>query len=432
MTSKGFAQKIRGNIDVTRNVGWLAGEKIARLLLGLFVTALVARYLGPSNFGLLSYSLAFVALFASIMSVGTDGIIIRDLVSKPNLRAETITSGLVLRTIGAISSIACIFLIIFTISTADESRIYVAIISIGLAVQAFDIGDLWFQSQTRSKYAVIARLSSFIVFSIVKLLLIADEYPLVYFVYATLGETILGSIILLALFLKDVRIKGFRFNLKHTLGMAREGVPYMFSSIAIMLYMRIDQIMLKEIGGSYEAGIYSAALRFSEIWYLIPSVLVSSLTPKLARLHGYSKIEYFETLQSLTTGLVRLSIIISIVVTILAGRMVTAFFGPDFSDATYTLIIHIWSSIFVFAGIAVSPWVVHERISYIAIWPPLFGAVANIILNIALIPRYGATGCAVATLIAYAASSWIANSFFQISYPVFRIQTKAILGLQLK
>jgi PST family polysaccharide transporter len=156
------------------------------------------------------------------------------------------------------------------------------------------------------------------------------------------------------------------------------------------------------------------------------------MSPKLAKLFLESKDAYFKTLGTMTNLLTRLAIIISIIVTISSNSIIGVFFGANYLAAADALVIHIWSSVFVFCGTAVSPWIIHERVSFMAIWPPVIGAIVNIILNYILIPQYGAIGCSLATLIAYAISSWIANSLFSITRPIFILQTKAITGINLK
>lgn len=413
------------------NSAWLFTDRLTRLFFGLFITALMARYLGPDGFGVFSYAIAFVSLFGALITFGADGIIIRDLVSKPEKTNEIISSGLALRIAGLLLSLTCIC-ISLAFTEPSESNLYILIISISLIFQSLDIGDLWFQSETKSKYSVIARFLSFLAFSLIKITLIYLGYPLIYFVYATAAETATGSLFLLAIFIVKSRIRKLNFNFGYAWLLAKESIPYIISSVAIMLYMRIDQVMLNKMSGDYETGLYSAALKFSEIWYLIPTIIVSTMSPKLTKLFLNSRKSYFETLQSMTTVLTRIAIAISITITIFSEYIIQAFFGERYIAAADILVIHIWSSIFVFCGTAVSPWVFHERVSFMAIWPPILGATVNIILNYMLIPQYGAKGCAIATLIAYAISSWIANSFFAVSRPIFILQVKAIIGINLK
>jgi O-antigen/teichoic acid export membrane protein len=72
------------------NTSWLFGEKILRMIVGLFVGIWVARYLGPEQFGLLSYAQSFVGLFTAIATLGLDGIVVRELVKDPSRRDELI------------------------------------------------------------------------------------------------------------------------------------------------------------------------------------------------------------------------------------------------------------------------------------------------------------------------------------------------------
>ena len=81
-------QNHQGFMKYFKNTSWLFGEKILRMVVGLFVGIWVARYLGPEQFGLFSYSQSFVGLFIAIATLGLDGIVVRELVKDENRRDD--------------------------------------------------------------------------------------------------------------------------------------------------------------------------------------------------------------------------------------------------------------------------------------------------------------------------------------------------------
>ena len=70
----------QGFMKYFKNTSWLFGEKILRMIVGLFVGIWVARYLGPEQFGLFSYAQGFVGLFTAISTLELDGIVVRELI----------------------------------------------------------------------------------------------------------------------------------------------------------------------------------------------------------------------------------------------------------------------------------------------------------------------------------------------------------------
>ncbi len=186
---------------IIANSAWLLADKILRLGSALFVGVWVARYLGPEQFGLFNYAVAFVSLFGTLATLGLDSIIVRDIVREPSCKDEILGTAFVLK---LISGIATLLLTIGTISLLrpndNLTRWLVAIMAAGLILQSFDIIDFWFQSQVQSKYTVYARNTAFVSISIVKVALIQMRAPLIAFAWAGLAETALSAVGLVILY----------------------------------------------------------------------------------------------------------------------------------------------------------------------------------------------------------------------------------------
>ena len=79
-----------GNNKEAKNASWLIGGRIAQMVLSFFVSILTARYLGPSNYGIISYVNAYVAFFTSLCTLGINSVIIKDFVEKPQEQGEAV------------------------------------------------------------------------------------------------------------------------------------------------------------------------------------------------------------------------------------------------------------------------------------------------------------------------------------------------------
>ncbi len=415
-------QKILGN------TGWLFFDKILRMGVGLFVGVWVARYLGPEQFGAFNFAIAFVALFGAFASLGLDGIVVRDIVREPERKFEILSSAFILKLCGGSVAFLISLGAIFIMRPAEsQTHWLVGIIAAGMIFQSFDAIDLWFQSQVKSKYTVIAKNAAFVVFALVRIILILNKAPLTAFAWAAFAEIILGAVGLVIFYVRQKTVPVWCPKIKIARWLVNESWPLMLSGLAIMIYMRIDQIMLGQMMGNKEVGLYSAALRFSEIWYFIPIAIVSSVMPTLTQARLESKEKYFLRLQQLFNNLVRIAYVIAIPMTFISTFLVTSLYGPEYSRSGVILAIHIWSAVFVFIGVGMSPWTINEGMMRYSLIQTIGGAIVNICLNVFLIPRYGAAGAAIATLISQMMASFLLNITAPKLRIIFKMQLKALL-----
>ena len=413
------------SIRILKNAAWLFTDKILRLGLNFLLTAYIARYLGVQLFGVWNFALAFVVLFSFFSTLGIYNQLLRDFVRFPEKRNELLGSAFIIKFFGGCITLGLSYATI-VIAKPEENLLHqiVALIAMGYIIQSFDVIDFFFQSQLKAKWITISRLISFIIFGILKLLLVYLKVPLLYFMWAQLGELALSSLLLILFFQQN--FGGiFRWKIRWTSfkAMLIESMPIFFAEIAILMYMRIDQVMIGEMIGTETLGVFSAAVRLSELWYLIPGVICSTAFPSIILAHGLDPIDYKKKLQNLYDLLVWLAIFIALLVSLTAPLIVNLIFGSDFSSASEILVIHIWTSVFVFIGFASNQQLVLENLARISFYRTVFGVAVNIIFNLLFIPIWGGKGAAIATLIAQAFSSLLSNLFFP--------QTRAIFWMNL-
>jgi len=421
---------VRGGIAA--NAGWLFFDKLLRMLVGLTVGIWLARYLGVAQFGKLSYAIAFTALFSAFASLGLDKIVVRDLVRDKDHRDIILGSAFVMKLAGGCLAAFLALTIIRQLHPGDTTTQWlVAIIAAGMIFQSVDIFDFWFQAQVQSRYAVYAKSTAFLAMSAVKIGLILNGAELVAFAWTALAEIVIGSIgLVMAYSATGNSFAGLKASRGVIIRFLSEGWPLLFSGLAITLYMRIDQVMLGKMAGEHEVGLYSAALTLSTAWYIIPTVIMSSLMPAITKSRSNSTTDYYQLLQKSSTLLARTAYIIAIPMTILSVPLITALYGTAYQNAGSILAIHIWAALFVFMGVAHGPWMINEGLAKISLFNTASGAALNIVLNYLLIPSYGAIGCAIATTASYGFSGWLANILFSRTRKIFYVQSRAIfLGI---
>jgi PST family polysaccharide transporter len=210
----------------------------------------------------------------------------------------------------------------------------------------------------------------------------------------------------------------------------KDSWPMIISGVSIAVYMKIDQVMLAQILDTTAVGVYSAAVGISEIWYFIPMAIVSSVFPSFIQARIGDESLYYQRIQKLFSLMTVLSLSIALPMTFLSSSLIKIFFGDSYSAAGPVLAIHIWTSLFVFLGVAQSPWDLTENLTRLALFRMASGAILNIILNIFMIPAYGVVGAALATVISQAFASVILNAVHEKTKRIFNLQIKAMFFLQ--
>lgn len=405
----------KGVIKYFNNTSWLFAEKILRLITGLLIGAWVAKYLGPNQFGVLSYSISYVALFSVFASLGLNEIVVKNILEYPLRISEILSTTFWLKIFGAFVSILLILLTIKLGSNDNSTNKIIFILATSTIFQSFNVFDLYFQSKVLSKYVVYANFGSQFLSSIFKILLITYKAPLIFFAYVALFDVIILAIGLTLFFVKktDFNLKLFVFNKKIAQQLFNSSWPLIMSGFIISVYMKIDQIMIKEMLDLHSVGLYSAAVRISEAWYFIPMVLTGSLFPAIINSKKISSKLYYLRLQSLFNLLFWFSTILSIIVTFFGDIFISFLYGDEYSQSSLVLTVHIWAGIAVSFGAVWSKWIIAENKQKYIIVFHLSSMLMNILMNLILIPIYGILGSAIATAFSCISAQLIALFFYK-------------------
>ena len=415
--------------QIVGNSGWLLLDRLVRSGLTFVIIIWLARYLGPQQFGIYSYVVAFVLIFNAIATVGLDSIVIRELVRTPDERNEILGTAFVLKLLGGGVSFTAAVVAIYFLRPGDELMLMLVTISAaGSFFLAFDVVDFWFQSRVEAKYTVIARNVPAILVVSVKAGLIILEAPLIAFFIAGLIEIVLAGIALAIIYtLRGGKISVWRITTARTASLLKDSWPLLFSAMVIVIYMKVDQIMIGELLGEREVGIYSAAVRLVEMWYVVPMSIASSIFPTLYKLRSSQPELYLQRLQQFFDIMVIIPVVVGVFMWIAAEPIIVLLFGEEYRGAAGVFRIYIWSSVFVFLIIAISQYLIAENKTIFALVRNSIAMVINVALNWVLIPIYGIEGAAVATLIAYLFSAYFANWLYKDMRPIFKMETNALL-----
>ena len=410
-----------------RNTVWLLGGRIFSLALSFWVGVLLARYLGPASFGRLSFILATVAFMSPLVVLGLNAIVTKAIVVSRDSVDVTLSTAVFLRLLGGI----CALGLLWSASLVgewfpDSDGVWLIALAAAEVTFALAVVDSWFQANVCSRYAVLSRsaVAGFGALAKVGLILATAKFGAFIVVYSL--ERVFTSLSLVAVFVKcsgkNIR---WRFDRGVARKLLRESWWLIPSGLSAVIYLKLDQVMLGAMVGAEEVGLYAVAARVSEVWYFVPIAVVQSQFPRLLNQKSCDYVSYQTSLQRLFDALFWLAFSIALVVSFVASPLIRFVFGSFYESAGLILAIHVWAGVFIFMRAVLSKWMVAEELTQFSLVTHGLGALVNVAANSLLIPLYGAVGAAVATLISYAAASWLALFFSSKTRPIATMMARA-------
>jgi O-antigen/teichoic acid export membrane protein len=411
--------------EVLANTIWLLVDKILRMVVGLVVVIWIARYLGPDQFGIYNYALAFVALFSVFATLGLDRIVVRDIVKEPAAKNKTLGTAFVLKFInGFLTILICVEAISLLRPTDNLTRWFVGIISARMVFQAFDVIDLWFQSQIQSRYTVYAKNAAFLVASIGQVCLILLEAPLIAFAWISLAEMAIGSVgLIIAYRFTGNLLRHWKGSLSRSKELLKDSWPLILSGIAVYIQARIDQVMLGEMIGAGEVGQYSVAMRLIEAFGFIPVMICASVSPMVTKSKLQGQAIYYERLLNLYRLMVILFLITAIPIFLFSKQIVILLFGEEYQAAGVLLALFSIRLFFANLGVAKGLYITNDQLFKYSLVAAIVGAMVNVGLNYVLIPVYASIGAIWATIVSFSISIFVIDFF----YPRMRDNLKIML-----
>ena len=413
------------------NTMWLMSEKLLRIFMGLFVGIWVARYLGPEQFGLLSYAQSFVFLFTAIATLGLDSIVVRELVKDESQRNVLLGTAFTLKLIGSLCILPLLWLGVQFTSNDSYTNLLIFIIASGTIFQSFNVIDFYYQSSVLSKYVAFSNAITLTISSIMKIILILNQASLLAFAIVGVIDAVILSLGLIYFYWQKTHysLREWQFDKVVAKMLLVDSWPLIISSVMISLYMKIDQVMIKEMLDSNAVGQYAAAVRISEAWYFLPMAICSSVFPAIINAKKVSEAVYYQRLQYLYSVMTWLGITVALPMTFMSDWLIRLLYGSAYIEAGQILMIHVWAGIFVALGVASSAWINVEKLMIISMFRTAFGLIINISLNYLLIIAIGVIGAAIATLLAQICAVYIYDMLDRRMHRNFKMKTFSLFYL---
>lgn len=420
---------------VFANTSWLLSDKVIAMAANLLVSLALARSLGPTGFGELSYLLALIAMVMPLAALGLNAIVTRELVNQPDAESRVIATATGFRLFGALAgTLVCLLLAVTGVGLGDfesakQAQHALALLAFANLFNALAVLEFWFQAHLQAKFVVRMRLLTTIAFALFKLLAVWFNAELVTVIAIFALETIclgLGYVIIYRMRAGGINLQDFDFS--YGVKLIKQSFWLVLSGIAAVIYLKVDQLMLQHLATTAEVGTYAVAARLSEVWYFFADAIVISLFPAIIKLGKQANTQlYWHRLQQVSDGLFFVAVAIAVSVSLLAKPVIVLLFGVEYFPSVQILQIHIWAGIFVFMRALVSKWLLAEDLLPFSLVSHGFGAIINVAANWVLIPIWGGEGAAIATLISYFIASYLAFWLSPKTRPIAKVMSRSIL-----
>ena len=403
----------------------MLADRGIRLIGGLAVGLWLARYLGPGDFGILSTATAVTYMGVVIAQFGLDGLVQREFVQRPTETGTILGTVTVMSLIGAVvgwGTIAIITALSVDNPTLRNVALWVALLVLPQILIAW---EYLFQARTDMRPVVIAQNITFCVCVAIRAVMIIWKMPVLAFAILIVVERLTGSIAVLVWASRRHRYGELRFDRRLARAMLVESWPVWLGAILTTLYLKLDMVLIVRWKDVVAAGTYAAALKFSELWWMISMLVATAMLPEVVRARSRGEKEYWTLMQRYLDGSLIIALTAAITMTFIAHPLVAFFYGHRFADSANILRIHFWSGIFIYLSVSRSRHIIASGRRLVELWLNLGGMGLNLMANFILIPRYGALGAAWAGLATQLSIALIFPWFFADTQQVVRAEIAA-------
>lgn len=427
-----FRKKIAGlsstKRSVVKNVYWAVLGKIINLTSALFVGILVARYLGPEQYGLMNYIISFVSLFAVFANFGLDNIEVRELAQDHSEKERILGTAFSLKLFFSFVTICLIAVVLYFFESDSFTTWMIMVYSLSIVMGSFSVIRNYFTSIILNEYVVKTEILRTLLGALIKVFLLLLHAPLSWFIIACTFDFFLVAGGYVYSYRRKVdSMSHWRFDKELSFYLIKQSFPLLLSGAAVIIYQRIDQVMIGNMIDKTSVGYFSTACRFSELILFLPGIMAQTVTPLLVHAKERNSLEYTFRRQQFVNVVVWISIVLSVLMSMSSYWLISLTFGKQYLPAVPVLQIMAFKALGMALSSSGGQLIIIEKIQKWAFIRNVIGCVLCVCLNLLLIPSYGIIGSAIVTIITVLFSGFISNLFIPPYHHIFRIQVRALL-----
>lgn len=402
------------------------GDYIFSLTASLIVGIAVARYLGPEMYGIIAFATAVYALLVIIVSLGIDDIIMKDMLQHEERQGSIQGSALFVKSAVAFLVYGIIF-IYFLINYSGEKLYSVLIITGAVLFQPLSVFSCIFLINAQAKYTSLARMISYTLSSLLKIILIIFKAPVTYFAFAVfLDYAVLYLTVVLMYKYKKYTVSGWHIDISYIKYILKSAVPLFAAVLFYTFYQKVTVIIISSMYSDYASGIYSAAARLTEIWYLVPAVLMTAFYPAVVKAKQISEEEYNKRIKTLFYVTTIPFILMAFFAALLSPFIIKILYGEKYIESSIVLSLTIWSVPFIsFYVISSKCFILENKVKHLLLRSAL-SFILIIFLGCILGSFYYLKGFSIAVVVSSFISFFLIDLFFKDTRELFFIKLSSM------
>ncbi len=386
------------NKKLVVNASWIMIGRIFQLALTFVTTMLVTRYLGPTEYGKITYVYSYIQLFLPLCALGMNDIVVKELVDDREHNDEILGTMIGLRLLASVLSMLCSILLVSVLNDGKTYIIIASLQSIGLLFQSFDGIMYFYQSKLLSKKSGLVYASAYVITSILRIIGILLKQDYRFFALAMSLDFAVIAILLISVYRKDGN--GFRFSWTMAGKLLAKSRYYIFAGLLVVIYGKVtDTLLLGKMVNETSVGYYAAATMLCNAWPFVLTAIIDSMSPVIIDTHKSDPAAFRKKLKQLYAIIFYLSTLAAIGITLLSDLVIMIIYGPEYMEASVPMKIYAWSTAFSYVGVARTIWMQCEGKTRYETVISLIGALSSILLNYFLIKAYGLIGAAIAAVL---------------------------------
>lgn len=402
------------------------GDYIFSLTASLIVGIAVARYLGPEMYGIIAFATAVYTLLVIIVSLGIDDIIMKDMLQHEERQGSIQGSALFVKSAAAFLVYGIIF-IYFLINYSGEKLYSVLIITGAVLFQPLSVFSCIFLINAQAKYTSIARMISYTLSSLLKIILIIFKAPVTYFAFAVfIDYAVLYLTVILMYKYKKYTVSGWHIDISYIKYILKSAVPLFAAVLFYTFYQKVTVIIISSMYSDYASGIYSVAARLTEIWYLVPAVLMTAFYPAVVKAKQISEEEYNKRIKTLFYVTTVPFILMAFFAALLSPFIIKILYGEKYIQSSIVLALTIWSVPFIsFYVISSKCFILENKVKHLLVRSAL-SFILIIFLSCILGSFYYLKGFSIAVVVSSFISFFLIDLFFKDTRELFFIKLSSI------
>ncbi len=410
----------------TKNALWIISGRIFHMILSFLISLLTARFLGPSNYGLINYGMAYATFFTAFCTLGIHSVVIKNFIDHPDEEGKSIGTALVLRLVSSIFSLCTIAGIVSVIDRNEPTTVITVVLYCSsLVFNIFDTFNCWFQSKLKSKYYAIATIIAYALTSAYRVVLLILKKNVEWFAAAQSIDYCIVAILLWAFYKKNSGPK-LSFSMAKAKELLSVSCSYILPGLMVAVYGTTDKMMLKQMLDESAVGYYALALSISTMWTFVLSAIIDSMKPSIMQQHNENKQTYERMNRQLYAIVFYVSLFASLCISLVAPLFIEIVYGKAYLPAVGALRVVVWYVAFSYLGIARDIWIVCERKQKYLKYLYGFSAVLNVVLNLFFVPSLGASGAAIASLLTQISTIFVFPLCIKEFRPNIKLMVEAI------